>query len=393
MNLRPPATSDDRRTYRILVIDLEPTPYKTDLWNAFSDSKNYDIFVVYTEKKNWSPDGGHNYLKWPESRHGNAILEGLGVSGVLRSALFVANKICGYRADLIYIAGYVHFPAVIALVCSIFLGKRFVMHADEFNNSRPQGQLNLIKWCLRETLRKLVFTRGDAVLVCGRRGRETALDAGCNAEKILEFPYVVDVERLKADVPEVVATQCVADLAEGTTVLFFSGRMIPRKGLSTLLAALSGTPLGKDWVLWIEGEGPELSRYMELAQELCILDRCRFLSFCQYDVHSWLIRSADIVIVPSLVDTWGIVVDEGIQLGKAVISSDATGSGYDRIQNGHNGFLFPAGDVESLSDILVTLLDDKNLRLRIGGAAMSGAKNLKPSDNQETIFALIANKL
>jgi len=58
MKLTPPPQQGDQKTYRILVVDLEPTPYKTDLWNAFSDSKNFDIFVVYTEKKNWSPDGG-----------------------------------------------------------------------------------------------------------------------------------------------------------------------------------------------------------------------------------------------------------------------------------------------------------------------------------------------
>lgn len=383
----------DQKAYRILVVDLEPTPYKTDLWNAFSDSKEIEIFVIYTERKNWSPDGGHNYLKWPTYRHENTILDGKGIYGTLQSALFVAKEIFGSKTDLICISGYVHFSTLVALICSIILRKSFVMHADEFNNNPLQGKLGSLKWFSRELLRKLIFKYAEAVLVCGRRGIETALLAGCKEEKILDFPYVIDIERMRMEVPEVVPQGCIGDLDEGATVIFFSGRMIPRKGLPTLLTALSGNPISKKWVLWVEGDGPELNRYKVLAQQLGLQDRCRFLGFCQYDIHSWLIRSADIVVVPSLVDTWGIVVDEGIQLGKAVISSDATGSGYDRILNGHNGFIFPAGDAVSLANILNALIDDKNQRTLIGGAAMSGDRNIRPVDNLETLLKSIKNKM
>lgn len=388
MKLTSSKKISDQKTYSLLVVDLEPTPYKTDLWNAFSDSKEVEVYVIYTERKNWSPDGGHNYLKWPTNRHENTTLEGKGIVGALRSALFVAKRIWNSKTDLICIAGYAHFSTVVALICSIILRKSFVMHADEFNNSLPRGKLGSLKWLIRELLRKLIFKHGDAVLVCGRRGMETALLAGCKEEKILDFPYVIDVERMKIEVPEAIPQGCVGDLDEGATVIFFSGRMIPRKGLPTLLTALSNKTISKKWVLWIEGDGPELSRYQSLAQEHDIQDHCRFLGFCQYDVHSWLIRSADIVVVPSLVDTWGIVVDEGIQLGKAVISSDATGSGYDRILDGHNGFIFPAGDTVSLSNILMTLIDDKNQRALIGDTAISGEKNLRPADNLETLLKL-----
>lgn len=382
----------EQKICRLLVVDLEPTPYKTDLWNVFSDSKEIELFVIYTERKNWSPDGGHNYLKWPTYRHGNTILEGKGMFGALRSVLFVAKKILGSKTDLICIAGYVHFSTVVALLCSIILRKKFVMHADEFNNMRPQGKLSLLKWVSRELLRRLIFKYGEAVLVCGRRGIESALIAGCKEEKVLDFPYVIDVERMKTDAPEVIPQECIGDLDEGATVIFFSGRMIPRKGLSTLLSALSDKPISKKWILWIEGDGPELSQYKLLAQEHGIQDRCRFLGFCQFDVHSWLIRFADIVVVPSLVDTWGIVVDEGIQLGKVVVTSDATGSGYDRILNGYNGFIFPAGDPVSLSNILITLIEDSNQRALIGGVAMSGTGNFRPVDNLETLLKLIKNK-
>lgn len=376
-------------TRRILAVDLEPTPYKTDLWNCFSDVRGVELFVVYTERRNWSPDGGHNYQKWPVNRHGNVTLQGKGVFGRMRSALYVAGRIAAAKPDLVWIAGYVHFATIIALVVSILLGKPFVMHSDEFNNGRPEGRLVTAKLALRELLRWMIFSFGEAVLVCGRRGIESARSAGCPEGKIRDFPYVVDVQRMRHEAPEKVPEECLADLGEEATVILFSGRMIPRKGLPTLLTALSAAQSKERWVLWIEGDGPELAGYRALARERGMEERCRFLGFCQYDLHSWLIRSADIVVVPSLVDTWGIVVDEGMQLGKAVVSSDATGSGYDRIVNGENGFLFPAGNAEILSGILLELMNDKEKRLAVGKTALSWSGTVRPEHNRQALMDLV----
>lgn len=377
---------------RILVVDLEPTPYKTDLWNTFSAAEGVDLFVIYTERMNWAPDGGHNYQKWPANHHRSITFEGKGMRGKLSAAYGVARHIASCRTDLICIAGYVHLATVVALFFAILLGRRFVMHADEFNNDMPQGRLVQVKLLVREFLRLQIFKHGSAVLVCGKRGIESALKAGCVRDKVRDFPYVIDVERIKLDTPEVVPQNCTEDLARGVPIIFFSGRMIPRKGLETLLEALSDGTSDRSWRLWVEGDGPEFAHYQALAHTLGLSQRCRFLGFCQYDVHSWLIRSADIVVVPSFVDTWGIVVDEGIQLGKAVVSSDATGSGYDRIENGRNGYIFPAGDAQSLAQVLARLIDDPALRTRLGQQAMAGDKNLGPADNLATLLTLIPQK-
>jgi glycosyltransferase involved in cell wall biosynthesis len=378
--------------YRFLSVDLEPTPYKTDLWNAFSDSKEIGLFVIYTERKNWSPDGGHNYLKWPAFRHKYTVLEGKGILGKLYSAWHVFKKICSAKTDLIYIAGYVDFVPLVAIISSILLRRNFVVHADEFNNNLPPGKFSRPKYLIRELLRSLIFKFSNAILVCGKRGIESGVIAGCKKAKLLDFPYVIDVKRIRIDAPEVIPTECLQDVTQGVPIIFFSGRMISRKGLPTLLTALTGQSFNKKWILWIEGDGPELSQYQTLAQKLGLQDRCRFLGFCQYDLHSWLIRSSDIVVVPSLIDNWGIVVDEGIQLGKPVISSDATGSGYDRIADGQNGFIFPAGDIAALDKHIVVLLEDPNLRARIGKIAISGNKNFSPTDNLETLLNLIRKR-
>lgn len=372
---------------RMISIELEPAHYKTDLWNTIFESELIDPFVIYTQKKNWAPDGGHNYLKFPKQNYPNTVFEGRGLIGIFKSAFSVSKIIYNFKPDLVLICGYANIQSIFALFTSFLLKKRFLLYVDEFNTKHPPGKLSLPKWVVREVLRKFSLWYATAVLVCGKKGINSAISAGCSKKKIYDFPYTVDIERILTDVPDEIPEQCLADLNSSGPILFFSGRMIERKGLPTLLSALSDGDVGKDWTLWIEGAGPELERYITLARKYGIADQCRFLGFCQYDLHSWLIRSSDIVIVPSLEDNWGIVVDEGLQLCKIVISSDATGSGYDRIIDKKNGYLFPAGNSDVLSHLLSILINNKDGSMT--NATKCWQKNVKPSDNLNTLLKII----
>lgn len=110
---------------------------------------------------------------------------------------------------------------------------------------------------------------------------------------------------------------------------------------------------------------------------------------CSRRLHSWLIRSADIVVVPSLKDNWGIVVDEGLQLGKIVISSDATGSGYDRIVHGSNDHIFPASNSNALADILSSLLRGRLTENAVGKVARNSPRNIKPANNLSSPLRIV----
>ncbi|WP_165481111.1 glycosyltransferase family 4 protein [Legionella impletisoli] len=378
-----------KKQFFSLFIDLEPTPYKTDAWNTFAASSELDLFVIYTERKNWSPDGGHNYLKWPTKKFKNLILNGRGFWGQIQAIIVVVRHIFSKKPDMVYIAGYNKPVTSIAIIYSIFRRQKFVICTDVFNVDLPRGKFSYLKLAFRSLLRKLVFTYSVGVLVCGARGIESAVLAGCPKEKIIDFPYSVDVERLKSDEPESIPVECFNDKKQNKKIIFFSGRMIQRKGLSTLLDALAQLKQNNTWVLWIEGDGPLINDYKLQASELDISEKIRFLGFCQYDLHSWLIREADIVVVPSLEDPWGIVVDEGIQLEKVVVVSDAVGSGRDRIIDGQNGYLFPAGNSSVLYDLLNKLTKGADPKDFGNQATKVKLKTVTPKDNLSKFLQLL----
>ena len=283
--------------------------------------------------------------------------------------------------------GYEKPQTAFAFILCILLRIRFFVHVDVLNNGRPLGDKLFAKQCARFVLRLLVFNFAERLLVCGKRGIHAAELAGCKSNKICNFPYVIDVDRLWKDYPKNLPKSCSSDLEDRNLILFFSGRMIERKGLSTLLSAVrkNKQTLG-NFVLWIEGDGPELEHFKRMTSKLNLEDNCRFLGFCQFDVHSWLIRTSHVVIVPSLQDNWGIVVDEALQLGKVVLSTPATGSANERVRHEINGLIFAEGDENALGFHLRRLVTDENLKSRLSKNAMDKYNLVTPVDNVQSIY-------
>ncbi len=83
---------------------------------------------------------------------------------------------------------------------------------------------------------------------------------------------------------------------------------------------------------------------------------------------------ADILVVPSIRtrtfrEPWGLVVNEAMNRGLAVIASDAVGAvAGGLVRDGHNGLVVPAGDSDALADAMVSLASDSELRARLGAA-------------------------
>jgi glycosyltransferase involved in cell wall biosynthesis len=82
---------------------------------------------------------------------------------------------------------------------------------------------------------------------------------------------------------------------------------------------------------------------------------------------------ADIFVLPSNFDTWGLVVNEAMNFGLPVIVSDRCGCAKGLVKG--NGFIFKAGDVNDLKEKLETLINDSDLRKEMGRKSMDIIKN------------------
>ena len=160
----------------------------------------------------------------------------------------------------------------------------------------------------------------------------------------------------------------------------FVGRLVPQKGLDSLLQALA-LMRGSKWRLWIVGDGPERERLEALATDLRLAARVRWTGGLPGDQVASLWPDLDVLVQPSRVqDDWretnGHVLIEAMANEVAVLGTD---SGVIPELIGDAGLVVPDGDVAALASALEKL-GDVNARKTLAQAARARALRLYSDD-------------
>lgn len=209
---------------------------------------------------------------------------------------------------------------------------------------------------------------------------------GADPERITIIPPGVDVTHFHP-LPRVEARARIGVLPDDAMLLFV-GRIDPLKGVDTLLQAVarivaqSPDGLPRLCLVIIGGnlgpggatENEEMARLLALRQELGIGDVVTFLGAKDQDTLPNYYAAADIVIVPSHYESFGLVALEAMACGTPVIASEVGGLAY-LVKNGQTGFHVPYRDPQALADKIMLLLSDPELRRRLGGQAVAYAQS------------------
>ncbi len=118
------------------------------------------------------------------------------------------------------------------------------------------------------------------------------------------------------------------------------------------------------------GDGPERPRAAERAEELGIADRVVFLG--KHASVDELLRCADLFLLPSESESFGLAALEAMACGAPVVSSNAGGLP-EVVEEGQSGYLLPVGDVEGMAKAAVAILSDNALWRRMSAHAREGA--------------------
>lgn len=148
----------------------------------------------------------------------------------------------------------------------------------------------------------------------------------------------------------------------GVPLLLALGRLHKNKAFDILLRALADMP--EVW-LWLAGDGPEHAALKNLASEVGVADRVRFLGW--RDDSDALMAAADLYVCPSRHEPLGNVVLEAWAAEKAVVAAAATGPA-DLIGDDARGLLVPVDQPTDLAAAIVDLLANPDKRLRLAAA-------------------------
>jgi glycosyltransferase involved in cell wall biosynthesis len=185
---------------------------------------------------------------------------------------------------------------------------------------------------------RFFFRSADAWLAGGSRHARDVVRLGARPDRTVIAPLTA----LGPD-PPLARTGL---LAPGQPRYLFVGRFIESKGIDVLLAAFRRLERGE---LWLAGDGP-LRSFVE--GEAKGDPRIRVLGYADEQMLPELYRQADILVVPSLFEAWGLVVHEGLAYGLPVITTDEVGAADDLVDPGVNGYVVPAGSHEALAEAM-----------------------------------------
>lgn len=206
------------------------------------------------------------------------------------------------------------------------------------------------------------------------------------ATKIKVIPPGVDLSRFYPISKDEAKT--VIGIPQDDRMILFVGRIEPLKGLDTLLRALA-IMRKKDFknccpvYLVVIGGDPdespetmnsEMSRLFALRDDLDLGEIVIFLGKRAQDTLPYYYSAAEIVVVPSYYESFGMVALEAMACGTPVVASQVGGLAY-LVQDGITGFVVPDGDHKALSDKLIQLSQDNDLRVRLGDQAAAAARS------------------
>ena len=166
----------------------------------------------------------------------------------------------------------------------------------------------------------------------------------------------------------------------GTITFLFCGQMIARKGVDHLLAAFATLPENARLLL--------VGREAELPQMLASLPpaargRVRYAGFQAPDALPPFFAQADVFVLPSRHDGWGVVVNQALGAGLPIITSDQVGAAHDLLRENENGFTFPAGDANALAAAMRRYATNPALARTHGEASRTASADWTPAHGAE----------
>lgn len=139
-------------------------------------------------------------------------------------------------------------------------------------------------------------------------------------------------------------------LGNGKMILSI-GQFIHRKGYDIMLRAAAKLDPGTD--IYIVGGDPT-EEYLQICREEN-LQNVHFVGFMKKDQLLKYYQAADLFVLPTREDIWGLVINEAMAYGLPVITTDRCVAGLDLVENGVNGYIVPVADVDALADSINTL--------------------------------------
>jgi D-inositol-3-phosphate glycosyltransferase len=238
-----------------------------------------------------------------------------------------------------------------------------------------------------------IAREADRIVVASRDEQELLVrHYGADANRIAVVPCGVNLDLFQPIEKEGARRQL--GLRDDDRILLFVGRIEPLKGVDILLGAAAQVEAESDcFVLIIGGDSAaqngEMAHLRLLASELGISDRVNFLGAVDHEKLPLFYSAADVCVVPSFYESFGLVALEAMACGTPVVASRVGGLTA-TVRDGETGYLIPWRCPEPFAERIELLLGNEQLRRSFGASAREAVEHFRWANVAESVLGLYA---
>ena len=290
-----------------------------------------------------------------------------------RSLLAALRQPDGTAAfDALWVHGYASLNALRGILAARALGIPVLLRAESWSGDRPRS---LAKQAAKRAFFRVLRPFVTATLPIGSRNAAYWRESLGATIPQFPVPYAVDnaffTRQTLAAHHRLPSLRSELQLEADRPVVLFASKLQPRKHADHLIEALHRLRAEQKLrpYLLLVGDGEERSRLQELAVLRGLAEDVRFLGFRNQTELPAFFALADVFVLPSRHEPWGLIVNEAMAAGCAVVVSSDVGAAPDLVTDGVEGFIYPVGDIAALASALARVLRSPAIAHGMGQAA------------------------
>lgn len=240
-----------------------------------------------------------------------------------------------------------------------------------------------------------IATTADRIVVASAHEKHllTAL-YGADAARIAIVPCGIDLD-LFAPMEKEFARRKLG-LKDGERVILFVGRIEPLKGIDILISVAAQLHEDENFIVLIVGgdarASAEIEQLRAQAERLGVEHHISFVGSVEHDRLPLYYNAADVCVVPSYYESFGLVAVESMACGTPVVASRVGGL-TTTVQDGETGYLIPWRCPEPFAERLELLLDNDELRASFGRAGREAVERFRWANVADAVGALYESLL
>lgn len=343
---------------KVLFLTNIPSPYRVDFFNELG--KLCDLTVLYElghasdRDEAWKANNANTFKE--------ILLSGKKVGADSAICFSVIRYLKDKSYDIIVIGGYSTPTGMLAIEYLKRRNIEFILNCD----GGIIKQDNKIKY----SIKKYFIRSAKAWLSTGKNTNDYMIHYGAREKDIYIYPFtsVNKKDILNNTIDEKIKSEHKKKLnIREEKVILSVGQFIHRKGFDILIEATKLLP--KNYGIYIIG-GEVTEEYISLKNNYN-LDNVHFEGFKNKGELETYYKAADLFVLPTREDIWGLVINEAMSYGLPVITTDKCVAGLELIDNDENGFIVSAEDEKLLADKINEILYNNITKESMG------IKNLK----------------